>query len=203
MRQISITYDLYPIGELPVEQQDRAHSDWLHSGPDYIDRSDNRNTLDAFCKLFDVNCHKWGYDSDHYSYRFSMNIDDRIEELRGLRLAKYIVNNYGYALFLPKTYWKNSKYRKSHIQTDTCCVLTGYCMDYDILASVYEFLSRPDSGMTFYHLVDLCLDKYFRACRDDCEYYYSPESFKEICECNDWEFRADGRRFTEPVPSIN
>jgi hypothetical protein len=188
---------------LPAEQRERAHGDWLHSGPDYPDEYDNRGTLDAFCKLFHVDCRRWEYGDSGYSYRFGMNVGERIEELRGLRLAKYIVNNHGYALFIPKTYRKNFKCRKSRIQVDTCCVLTGYCMDHDILAPMYEFLARPDPGMTFNRLVDLCLDNYFRACRDDRAYYYSPESFREICEGNDWEFRADGRRFTEPVPAIN
>jgi hypothetical protein len=203
MRRISITCDLYPIGELPAEQQDRAYNDWLHSGPDYPCEYDNRETLDAFCKLFDVDCRRWEYGNNSYSYRFGMNVDERIEELRGLRLAKYIVNNHGHALFRSKIYWKNAIKRTSRIQVDTCCVLTGYCMDHDILAPVYAFLARPDPGVTFNRLVDRCLDQYFRACCDDREYYYSPESFKIICEGNDWEFRADGRRFTEPVPPIN
>lgn len=42
-----------------------------------------------------------------------------------------------------------------------------------------------------------CLDDMFKAYQDDFEYYYSMESFIDMCEANDWQFLVNGDLFHE------
>ena len=170
MRTITRTYDLFQLAELSAAARDTAYNEWLRTF-EYGWDSDNRNTS-----------------------RYS----GKEEELCGIRLLKYIVNNYWHILFKPKTYYLKgnfNKQRRSRIFTDNCCVLTGYCADEDILRPIYDFLKAPDTRTTLYDLMDKCLDSFFKSCRDDMEYQCSEESFEESCAANDYEFLGNGKMY--------
>ena len=197
MRTITRTYDLFRLAELSAAARDTAYNEWLRTF-EYGWDSDNRNTLEAFESVFKVKVNDWSYATCRYSYRFTSRYSGEEEELCGIRLLKYIVNNYWHTLFKPKAYYLKGNYnkrRKSRVFTDNCCVLTGYCADEDILRPIYDFLKAPDTRTTLYDLMDKCLDSFFKSCRDDMEFQCSEESFEESCAANDYEFLGNGKMY--------
>lgn len=177
--------------------RETAYGEWLHTF-EYGWNSENQNTLDAFESVFNIKVNDWSYDTCRYSYRFTSHYSGEEEQLNGIRLLKYIVNNYWHILFKPKTYYLKGnckKRRKSRVFTDNCCVLTGYCADEDILKPIYDFLKAPDTRTTLYDLMDKCLDNFFKSCRNDMEYQCSEESFEESCAANDYEFLENGKMY--------
>ena len=93
MRTITRTYDLFQLAELSAAARDTAYNEWLRTF-EYGWDSDNRNTLEAFESVFKVKVNDWSYDTCRYSYRFTSRYSGEEEELCGIRLLKYIVNNY-------------------------------------------------------------------------------------------------------------
>lgn len=133
---------------------------------DYI-YEDAHETVKAFNELFNLKegNRSW-LDAD-----FS-NTDSDIQKLKGFRLQKYILNNFGNKLF-KKKYLKCGENRTerpngyhpmkkiveiengankglfysnyySNWKTDNCCVLTGMCYDDDMLHPIYLFLEKRD-----------------------------------------------------------
>ena len=198
MRTVTRTYDIFPLAELSATARQAAYSEWL-SNFEYFWDSDNRNTLDAFESIFNIKVLDWNYDTNSYSYRFTSYYSGGQEELRGIRLLKYLVNNYWHTLFRPKVYHVRGnfkKQRKSRLFTDSNFVLTGVCTDDGILKPIYDFLKSPDTNTTLYELMDKCLDNFFKSCRDDMEYQCSEESFEESCEINEYEFLENGKFYS-------
>ena len=109
MRTITRTYDLFRLAELSAAARDTAYNEWLRTF-EYGWDSDNRNTLEAFESVFKVKVNDWSYDTCRYSYRFTSRYSGEEEELCGIRLLKYIVNNYWHTLFKPRTYYLKGNY---------------------------------------------------------------------------------------------
>jgi len=198
MRTITKTYDIFQLAELSAAARRTAYDEWL-KGFDYSYSSVNQNTLDAFERTFNIKVYDWFYDIYKYSYRFTSHYSGEEENLKGIRLLKYIVNNYWHILFKPRTYYLKSnhkKQRKSRIFMDDSCVLTGYCADEDILKPIYDFLKTPDTHTSLYDLMDKCLDSFFKSCRDDMEYQCSEANFEESCVANDYEFLENGEMYS-------
>lgn len=138
------------------------------------------------------------------------SIEDNVLELKGLRLRKYIWNNYKCRLFSGKYYSTvgrydaNGKYhyksRKSRVIIEHSCELTGVCWDEFLLQPIYEFLDwklRPDynSYMDFEALVNDCFDSLRKALEAEEEYRCSDEYVREEIIANEYEFTKDGNRF--------
>lgn len=195
MRKIEIK--VFSINELSEDAQEKAYQKWIEHF-DYVWAGENKDTLDEFEKLFPVEVTNWSYDTCDYNIRFRMTCDDEIAELRGQRLATYIVNNYYNSLYKGKYYSKNIngtfKSRRSKIIKEASCVLTGYCMDEDILEPIYKFLKNPCEHTTFEDLMEDCLNSWGRACRNDCEHSSSFEYFIEEAMNNEWEYDENGRQ---------
>lgn len=192
MRTIETT--VYLFSELSDDAKENARNDFLSKGYENPYSGENLDSLKKFYDIFPVRQRgrNWG--------NFEMTCDDDISELSGIRLLKYIWNNYRGDLFKGKYYstsgkWIDGKYhykcKHSKIQLDHCCVLTGYCMDDDILEPVYRFLNCPDDT-TFKELLQDCVNAWEKAVEKDEEYYQSVEYFAEICESNEYEFTEDG-----------
>ena len=195
MRTETRTYEVYNLHELTREAQAKAHSHWAEHF-NYGWDEENRKTLQAFERTFNIKAERWSYDSCTYTYRFTSHYSEEEDNMKGTRLLKYLVNNYWNDLYPPKTYWSGNykKKRKSRVFVSDDCVLTGYCIDYEILKPIYDFLKSPDDT-TLHELMDRCLDGFFKACRDDMEYQLSEEAFAESCEANNYEFLSDGTLF--------
>lgn len=192
MREESIK--VYKFSELDPNVQEKVieqfqQEDWLYSWQD-----ENNETLKAFEKIFPVKVSDWEYGGGRTNICAKFLIDQEHEELTGIRLMKYIINNYGGYLWNRK-YLNHvkGKARYSRIQKEDSCVLTGYHMDNYILKPIYDFLKKPKDGVTFEDILRDCLWSWVRACEEDWEYAYSEESIKEMIDANEYEFTVDGK----------
>lgn len=177
------------------ELSDSAKEKALYEGRSTLDYSwadENKETLEAFCRIFPVKVRDWEYGGYGRHISHYLTCDDDIAGLSGLRLHKYLWNNFRSSLFKGKYYSKAGKSRHSRIILEACCVLTGYCVDDDILQPVYDFLKKPNNRTTFEDLMGDCLEAWLSSCDADFEAYFSEESMADIFAANDYEFYEDG-----------
>jgi len=140
MKEVLVKYYIYSIDELSKKAKEKAYDKWLEHY-DYPWGKENRDTLKAFEKLFPIKVLDWEYGLDRNFITFKV-IDDNIKNLSGIRLLKYLYNNYFALLFKSKVYYhpKNStKQRISKIFYEEDRELTGYYLDYDILDLYMNF----------------------------------------------------------------
>lgn len=197
-----ITMKVYSVEELSEKALSRAYDDWCMNS-DYPWGEENEKTLLVFERIFPVEVTDWQYGGYYKYVRFHMTCEDEVAELEGFRLAKYIWNNYRHDIYNGKYYSKgkyvDGKYqyvsRRSKINLERECNLTGYYLDYDILEPLYDFLDRPRQYVTFRDLMEECLERWLSTCEDDYDCYYSKDNFIEMAIANEWEFYEDGSRF--------
>lgn len=187
------TIKVYKFQELSPKVQEKVieqfqNEDWLYSWQD-----ENNETLKAFEKIFPVIVRDWEYGGGRTDINFKFLIDEDHENLTGIRLMKFIINNYGGFLW-KKKYLKHvkGKARYSRIQKEASCALTGYYMDEEILEPIYNFLKKPKDGVTFEDILRDCLWSWVHACEKDWEQAYSRENIEEMLEANEYEFTAGG-----------
>lgn len=89
--------------------------------------------------------------------------------------------------------WSNSYHSAITIEKMNC-PLTGYCMDNELLFTIYEFLDKPDSR-NFEDLLEDCFNEWIKACNKDIEWQNSDEFITEEIENYDYEFTKDGKAF--------
>ena len=102
MRTETKTYQIYKFEELSAEAQQKAYENYLSSGvcedEREVDSDDFRGTLDEIMVRFGIRMANWSVDSMTYWYNFHIrdgfNGCDELEEMRGERLYKYVVNNF-------------------------------------------------------------------------------------------------------------
>lgn len=134
------------------------------------------------------------------------HLDDNLMNLKGLRLQKYIWNNFKDQLFSGKYYSRNGvgsnnyKSRRSNCQIDHSCELTGVCYDESLLQPIYEFLEwklRPsyNSYMDFETLVNDCFASLEKDLEAELQARNEDDYIIEQIECNEYEFTREGRRF--------
>lgn len=206
MRTIRIK--LYKFNELSEKAKNTAIENW-RSNNDYDPSFDDiKESVKAVIELFNL---KTGRTLDDIR---TSHIDDFILELRGVRLYKYLINNYYNDLFEPK-YIKSIngiktgkqfifKVHKDHkgepytqiysknLVSD-CCTLTGICYDNDILQPVYDFLKKPESNTTFEDLMKDIENAITKCYRTTEEWINSDEYITETIEANEYEFTQDGK----------
>ena len=138
------------------------------------------------------------------------HIEDTILQLQGVRLYKWLINNYS-------SYWtdvnyiskhkngkfKNSyfeykydcvKYRKSNISVTNNlenCPLTGVYYDMDIMQPVINFLKRPDNS-TFEDLINGIESAISKTYQSNEEWVNSNEYITEEIQANEYEFTSNG-----------
>lgn len=144
-------------------------------------------------------------------------IDDNILQLKGLRLYKYIWNNFKAQLFKGKSYslWSKTeksykhykdgfpvlKTRHSRIILENSCVLTGVCWDEDLLQPIYDLLNwkaedyKSNDNIDFETLMDNCFYSLKSSLDKQEEYINSEEYTRQMLESNDYEFTQDGKMF--------
>lgn len=186
MRKIETT--IYSFSELSDSAKQRAMDEFYSAGWEPAWSYENLSSLKEFYKLFgnliSPGLRNWS------DTRFDGNSD--VLELSGIRAMKYLWNNYHDDLFKGKFYYRNGKSRYSKVQRDnTSCVLTGFCMDDDILQPIYDFLKKPDRR-TIEDLLQECVESWRIASERDEEYQQSEEYFTEEADANGWEFTEGG-----------
>lgn len=185
MRKIETT--VYSFSELSDSAKQRAMDKFYSNGWEPAWGDENISSLKEFYKLFDSLVES-GY-RNWSDVHFIGNAD--VLNLSGIRAMKYIWNNYGNKLFKGKYYYRNGKQRYSNVQKEASCVLTGYCMDDDVLQPIYDFLKKPDRR-TIKDLLQECVESWRIASERDDEYQQSEEYFAEEANANGWEFTEYG-----------
>lgn len=192
---------LYKFDELSEESQQVAIDNWRNSNYEVAWQSEWEDSLNKFCDIFPI---KWDSWDIYQRINYRIQCDDEIRELSGIRLLKYIINNYWDDIFKGKYYstdgqWINGKYhykkRYSKCQFEFDCPLTGFCGDYDILQPILDFLKNPQDNITFEDLLSDCLASWRIAVKNDYESQQSDEYIKECLEINEYEFTEDGEIF--------
>lgn len=145
------------------------------------------------------------------------HIDDNVMNLKGLRLQKYIWNNFKTSLYKGKYYslWSKTdisykhhkngypvlKSRYSKVFLDNSCVLTGVCWDNSLLQPVYDFLenyrAKADyySYMDFETLVNDCFASLQKDLESEVEAINEDDYITKELENSDFEFQKDGTKF--------
>ncbi|MEG6569118.1 hypothetical protein [Thermoanaerobacterium thermosaccharolyticum] len=190
----TVTVNIYKIDELSRKAQRRAYEHWLEKA-EYPWHDDNVKTLREFEKIFPIKIKGFEYSYEYGEGRnyihFTFTEDENIENLSGIRLLKYIYNNYFDYISSKEIFYGKSKIRKSKIIYVPDYSLTGYCMDEAILGPIYKFLKKPED-ITFYTLIRRCLNSWLDACRDDYENYFSFRNFLDIASINEYEYTENG-----------
>lgn len=212
------TVKIYELNELSETAKETAHENYLTNGFEWNHTDELESTLKAFESVFPVKIKHWEFDNNYAEVRFEMTCDSDVSDLTGLRLARYIYNNFYNELFKPKfigslktneyvqhkrikspinAYENGNRFNPyySAIQKDTSCVLTGMCFDDDILQPVYDFLKKPN-GQDFYDLMDSCFDAWCKTAKDELQSELSFEYFEGIAEANEYEFLENGERYS-------
>lgn len=199
---------VYTLDELSQEAKEAAYENWNIDNY-YPYAHENEETLKRFEEVFPIEIGHWEYDqfSGNISYEFEDNeidIDDiyydtELKEMCGIRLLKYLHNNYWNDISSRKFYFAGggigikSKTRHSNFQREVGnCPFTGYYMDEVILKPIHDFMKKPDENINFNDLMDMCLNNWVQACVEDCEWTNSMECFEDYCEANNMEFTEDG-----------
>lgn len=209
--------------ELSEKAQDRAYNKWLQNAdyPWAGDNEKTLKEFAKVFPITITNW-SYGDRGEGVSWHFDYGLDDAVHELTGVRLLAYLWNNYKDSLFNGKYYhsekfgltdhrinhkrveskqiiskcpnqgkWSNSYH--SAIFLENSCVLTGYCIDDDILEPIYNFMDKP-SDITFKELLEDCFSAWIKSASHDYEYCMSKEYYEDECESNEWEFTEDGDR---------
>lgn len=189
----TVNINVYDFEELPEAVQQNVISEWRNDD-EYFWNSENEESLNAFCKIFDISIRNYEYGCHNY-INASFNLDSEIMELSGLKLHKYLVNNYWRNIYKPKYYYRNGIKRLSKIQLQNDCILTGYYMDSELMAPLYDFIKKPNN-IDFETLLNDCLNNWLSACRNDYDYWNSEESIREDILSNDYQFLINGEIYS-------
>jgi hypothetical protein len=192
--------EVFKFEELTEEGKEKAIQNWREDTSEYFWQDENKAGLDEFESAFPISVKEWEYSPySHSSTIFDLKVDGDIEELTGLRLAKWVINNHWSDLYSGKYYGKligvypNAKHVKRHSKVIFDPALpTGHCIDADIRQPIYDFLKKPD-GRNLCDIMEECLDAWISSGIADCEYQDSDEYIAETITANDYEFTADGK----------
>ena len=103
--------------------------------------------------------------------------DEWADEMRGLRLWKFLRRTYGWAL------------RRGD------CPLTGYCGDEAILKPIREAIAahpRTLARTTLRDILTDCFSSWVWGYENDIEYWHSDECIREDIEAGEYRFNEDG-----------
>lgn len=206
----TIEIKIYSFDELTETAQQNAINHFRY----HLDNSfEYDNIISSVKKLIDIFDLKTG--NEYTDLRYS-HIEDNILELSGVRLYKYILNNYGSFLFQPKYLkcidnavnykqfiCKQHKDHKGEIYTQLyskykktdSCVLTGVCYDDDILKPVYKFLKNPCKLTTFEDLIQDIENAISKTFQDVEDWLNSDEYIIDTIEANDYDFNENGKLY--------
>ena len=198
----------YSYNEISEKAKERAFTDWATSDTNVWNFwwDEAKESLDRFCSVFDINIKKFefsGYGPAYWSLHIENDaLDDDKHLLSGIRLAKYIWNNYADYIMEGKYYHISSKSRRSRVMKEVCCPFTGVCYDDSLLEKVLDCLHYKRLYDCYEDLMNDCIRDFFNDCQAEYEYRTSQEYFAEDAEANELEFYEDGSRFYLPTNFI-
>jgi hypothetical protein len=145
------------------------------------DREEAVDSLKAFCNFFQV-------DLPYYSFGIfpdrgdliSIKASDDLETMRGIRVWKYIVNN-----FLEQ--------HPDLLAGD--CPFTGVVYDEYLLDPLRKYMANMGTSynLQYYHeVLQDCCDALLKALHNNGDHIYSDEGIREFLLANDYLFTEDG-----------
>ena len=161
---------------------------------------DTNDVLSAFEQIFDISVDiVGGYNAYDNSFIIRTNFQYDEEDFTGVRLLKYLQNNYMQYLTKPlvrysKNYLNNGnkKYYSKVFSVVGDCSLTGYYLDCEIIDPIIEFVKRPTNNITLHELLCKCIEKYLKEAQSDFDSYYSKEYASEDYSDRGSLFFSDG-----------
>lgn len=181
---LTIQKTIYRINELPEKIQ-RKILDNYEPHTEYI-YDDAYQTVKAFHKIFDTS------EGRHSWLDVRLNYDDAVLELTGVRLMRYLWNNYESVIFKPaykgcidkglkhkRTKVKQGKsgeysFYYSGYKKEYSCNLTGVCYDMNLLDPIYKAMLTPYAG-TFEELINECFESLRKSVENEVESRHSDE----------------------------
>lgn len=205
------TINLYSFDELSEEAKNTAIENYRNSGiidNDYI-YDEAHATVNKFHEIF-------GTKEGGGSY-FDINTDhinDSINEMKGLRLRTYLINNFWKYIYTGKYYslWSKIdmpfnahhgkpfpklKSRHSKVIFVKDCPLTGVCYDHSILFPIWDFIEKYSekkySYVTFEMLMNDCIESIEKDVIDEVDARDTDEAIIEEIKANDYTFTESGK----------
>lgn len=206
----TIEIKLFSYSELSDKAKEKAYDEW-YQNTEYHWADDNAASLKKFCEEIGVNLKNYSYGDRGEGVSWSTNWDYEDERfaLSGIRLLRYIQNNWSF-LYSGKYYSMQSRVKPNphyttndnfygiHVSRHSKVLfvkepkLTGYYIDHSLCSPIYDFIKKPSDNINLEDLINDCFHEWVKDCNADVEYTYSEEAFKEGCESNDWTFEEDG-----------
>ena len=202
----TIKINVYSFDELSSEaQQNVINQERQNFDCTYI-YDEARKTIDTFCNLFNIDLCTGSFSE----FKRILLDNCEAEDLKGLRLYKYVQNNFTPYLYKGKYFslwskvdqnphytkngsapWGKLKSRHSKIMLEN----SGICYNDSLSKPVYDFIKDFKRYSKHYSLYSLLSDC-FRNLRIDIEneesYLYSDEGIKEILNYQDNLYFSDG-----------
>ena len=210
----TVTVQTFSFSELSENAKQVAIKNYrnnCNNNPSEFDYNEAYQSVKAFHNIFGTK------ESLYYNSWLEIsteNIDDDILCLRGVRLYKYIVNNFYDNLFKPKYlkyFDKHFKHKMiqnktnntgqqysfaySNIQKSNDYVLTGVCWDYDLLQPIYDFLTKIYDCITYKDLLENCFISLKKSLEYQSEFYDTDEYITEQLESDDIDYLESGKQF--------
>lgn len=206
----TITYNAYTFDELSDEAKEKAiiaarekERYWSMD----CNVSDAVNSVKEAAATFDLELSDWSIGPDVSQARikvYSRSMDDN--NISGVRLRTYIVNNYHHVFYVHKEYEKKqeglSYYEQMNLPEvarvsnilyeETCCPFTGVCYDESIMDVFRAFLKEPYEA-TLAELFENAVIKLCKELSSEEEYMQSDEGIVDYLLCNEVEFTAEGK----------
>ena len=202
MRKETVEIKIYNYGDILLPENEYIKKKIIKNYQGYNDDGyyvEIKNTRNKFVESFGIKIK-----SNRYWSKESYS--EEVMNLKGIRLMKYIYNNFFDVLFKGKYFslWskkeKTYKYHKegcrvlksrhSKVMFTNDCTLTGVCYDLDILDPIYDFLKKTSEDITFKGLIQKCLNNFEEAIDRQEEYNNSDEGILDSLEGE--EFTEDG-----------
>lgn len=186
----TVQINLYSFNELSEKAKKAAIENYLNSEHELFWCEENLRSIKEGLNFYGFsldNRYNIDFSSASNSYApIKSGHNDDIENLQGVRLYKYLNNNYS-------IYW--CKYHKKYRNLlDGNCPFTGYCMDEDFLQPIKDFMKTP-TNINFVELMEECVYSCLKAIQNDYEYQNSDEYIIEHFEANNYQFLESGEIF--------
>jgi hypothetical protein len=201
----TIETKVYPFTELSEEAKEAAINSIramrYHWGYDWSEEW--VDSLKSFCYQIGATLKEYSVSTCSPSYTTVSITRDEFdpEELTGLRLRTWLINNwlplFRQGKYYSKSKWFNGEYkctsRRSKVFfTYHDCPFTGYCGDNSLIHPVLTFIDKPDSRTSLLDLLQDCADSWVEDWVSDMEYQDSDEAIRETIEPNGYEFTEEG-----------
>jgi len=169
------TIKLYTIDELPEDVREKVYNDFRMNGPDLFHWSNEWiDSMKSFCDQFGIYLRDYQIGLDHRGNHIDYYVADQdIAGMHGIRLVKYIQNNFSRLL-------------------NGDCSFTGYYGDECLIDPIRDFMQKPEQGYTMLDLIADCMHSWQQGILQDWEWHYSDEHIHELCQINEYEFTENG-----------